>query len=170
MLDLKDYTPRESYFGGRMWWRCSIIRTTTGSESTRQIIAVNLPCFISNMTQELHAQEYFRIGMPNQLNVVIPAFYTHKATGEILRLEWGADAHINTDDIIYVWGYPYLLTIQSFRNPALLYSHYELVCSPLPHTFRVFSTPPITSSSFDYIEPPEDILPDTLQVLENLSV
>lgn len=168
MLDLKDYQPLEGYFAGRMWWKCSIIRTTTGLSGKSAIVAVNVPCFISGITQELQTPEQFRIGVPNQFNVIIPARWFNPETGDTIRLEWGADAHIYNDDILFVWGFPYLLTIQSLRNPALLYSHYELICSILPHTFRVFSTPPETYSSFDYIEPPEDILETTLEIVEKL--
>jgi len=168
VLDLRDFQPLEGYFMGRMWWRCSIIRTTTGLVGENAIIATNVPCFVSGITQELQTPEQFRIGVPPQFNVIIPARWFNPITGETIRLEWGADAHIYNDDILFVWGIPYLLTVQSLRNPAFLYSHYELICSPLPHTFRVYSTPPETYSSFDYIEAPDDILPDTLKIIEQL--
>lgn len=169
MIDLKEYEPLESYFHGRLWWRCAVIRTQTGLSKFEDVVRIiNAPCFIYEHHIEVSSSDYMHIPTQPQLNVIIPARYMHKETKEILTLDWGAERDIGVGDTLYVHGYPYLLTIQSITNPLTLYSHYEILTIPRPDPLRLYSSPPIELSSYSYITPPEDITEEVEEIVRSL--
>lgn len=170
MKNLREYEPLETYFHGRLWWRCAVIRTQTGYTKTEDIVrVVNAPCFIYEHTVEPTSADYMHIPTQPQLNVIVPARYVHKADKSIIvTLDWGPEQDISVGDTVYVHGYPYLLTIQTLNNPLTLYSHYELLTIPRPDPLRLFSTPPIELSSYSYITPPDDIIDEVIKIVEML--
>lgn len=166
MLNLLNYGPLESYFQGRLWWKSSILRVTTGFSNPQDIITVtNLPCFIYEFHQSTTSTDYSHFPSSERFNIIIPARFVSKSNpSDIISIDWGPNQHIYTQDVIFIYGVPFLLVIQELSNPLTLYSHYEIIASQSPHSFRLTSKPIIALSSYSYIEPPEDILNDTLQV------
>jgi len=179
--DLKDYVPADAYFRGRLWWRCGIIRQTTGVASVdRAITVVNAPCIISSMNVSLRQEDWMRIQSLAPYRVVIPASYIKRAAlalGEIaeddrIYLTWGPDGDINVSDIIYVANLPFILRIAELQNPLSLFSHFQLGCTPITtlglkitSEFNDFNIP---FSVYRPIEPPDDILPQLNEVFAAL--
>jgi len=170
MKDLIKYTPLESFFTHRFWWRCSIIRQTTGRRGLDCITVVNAPCFIAGHLSTYQTTDYYILPQPNNYHLVIPAAYIDETTREVVRLQWGPDADIYEGDTLFVAGLPFLLQVRELRNPASIFSHFELNCTPRAgFHFRSFSDFLILPTTYSIPEQPiGDIKDQTLKVLEEL--
>lgn len=165
MVDLKNYAPFETYFQGRLWWKSSFLRFTKGQTKVEDIITlVNVPTFIWEHALDLTTADFSHIPTQPNLNIIIPAKYVDES-GEIFTVEFAPNKHIFIGDIVYIHGFPFIASVQSLNNPLTLFSHYEIVAVPTPHSFNFLSAPPIPHSSMSYIEPPADILPETVELV-----
>ena len=178
MKNLKGYVPADAYFRGRLWWRCGIIRQTTGLSSAESAITVvNAPCIITSLSVATRQTEWTRINEPAPYTVIIPASYIKEETlhnpnpamEDRIYLTWGPDGDINTSDVVYVHGLPFLLRIVELRNPLSLFSHFTLSCNPITSlALKVFSDFQVPFSVYRPIEPPEDIMGEILEVFNAL--
>ncbi len=169
MKDLLPYQPLESFFLHRFWWRCSVIRQTTGRKGLDSILVVNAPCFIAGHQSTYQTTDYYILPQPNNYHVIIPAAFIEPLTKEVVRLTWGPDGDIYEGDTLFIAGLPFLLQIRELRNPATWFSHFELNCTPRAgFHFRSFSDYQYPPTTYAYIEPPEDIRELTIKVVEEL--
>lgn len=169
MKDLKRCEPLESYFLHRLWFRCAVIRQTTGLVGEECIKVVNAPCIVGGMQSSAVQTEQYILPQPNTYSVVIPAAYKDTATGEIVRLMWGPDGDIYEGDTLFVWGLPFLLQVRDIRNPLTVFSHFELTCTVRAgFHFRSFSDFQFPPTTYYYVEPPQDIVDDARKVLAEL--
>ncbi|MEM0472891.1 MAG: hypothetical protein QXX84_08350 [Sulfolobales archaeon] len=169
MKDLKNCEPLESYFLHRLWFRCAVIRQTTGLRGESAIKAVNIPCIVGGMQTNATQTEQYIMPQPPTYHVVIPAAFRDVTTGDIVRLMWGPDGDIYEGDTLFVWGLPFLLQVRELRNPLTVFSHFELNCTVRAgYHFRTFSDFAYPPTSYTYIEPPQDIVDVARQVLAEL--
>lgn len=169
MKDLKYYEPLESYFFHRFWWRCAIIRQTTGATGAHALKVVNIPCIIAGFASNATQTDQYIISQPSVYHIVIPAAFINPETREVVRLIWGPDGDIYEGDTLFIYGLPFLLQVRELRNPLTLFSHYELNCTPRTgFHFRTFSDFQYPPTSYQYIEPPTDISDLAKEVLNAL--
>lgn len=169
MKNLLGYEPLESYFLHRLWWRCSVIRQTTGETGERAVKVVNAPCIFGNFQSSIAQTEQYLLPQPANYHIVIPASYINPETKEVVRLMWGPDGDIYEGDTLFVYGLPFLLQVREIRNPLTLFSHFELNCTVRAgYYFRHFSDFHFPPTTYTYVEPVGDIYDITMRVLQEL--